>query len=99
MDPNPNELPPEQRLAMEGQYSNFLSINHSPMEFVLDFGRVTPGTEGARVHTRIVTSPQHAKAMLFALWENLQIYETNHGKLNFPDERPDIRSYFNKYQN
>jgi hypothetical protein len=47
----------------EGIYSNLAIISHSPAEFVIDFTRILPGVPKARVHARIVMTPQHAKLL------------------------------------
>jgi hypothetical protein len=55
----------------EGIYSNFALISHTPAEFVLDFARILPGARKAKVHARIVMTPQHVKALRAALDQNL----------------------------
>lgn len=65
----------------EGIYSNLAIISHSPAEFVVDFTRVLPGVPKAKVHARIVMTPQHAKLLLRALNENIGRYETSHGEI------------------
>lgn len=65
----------------EGEYSNLAIINHSPSEFVLDFIRVMPGVPKAKVKSRIVLTPQHAKRLLRALGENVSRYESQHGEI------------------
>ncbi len=68
----------------EGVYSNLVMIAHSPEEFILDFIRVVPGVQKARVKSRIIITPQHAKRLLNALAENIERYERAHGPV---DER------------
>lgn len=65
----------------EGVYSNLVMISHSPEEFILDFIRVMPGVPKARVKTRIIVSPQHAKRLLHALGDNIDKYESAHGEI------------------
>ena len=65
----------------EGIYSNLVMIAHSPEEFILDFIRVMPGVPKARVKSRIVVTPQHAKRLLAALEENIGRYEASHGPI------------------
>ncbi len=69
----------------EGIYSNFAIINHSPAEFILDFTTLLPGMQRARVHARIVMTPQHAKSFLMALQDNLTKYEAAFGTIKFSD--------------
>jgi len=66
----------------EGEYSNLAIINHSPSEFVVDFIRVMPGVPKAKVKSRIVLTPQHAKRFLKALGENVHRYEQQHGEIS-----------------
>lgn len=63
----------------DGIYSNLAIITHSNAEFVLDFVRVMPGMPKARVKSRIVLTPQHAKRLLRALADNIEKYESVHG--------------------
>lgn len=65
----------------EGTYSNLVMISHSPEEFILDFIRVMPGVPKARVKSRIVVTPGHAKRLLAALHDNIQRYEAQHGDI------------------
>ncbi len=65
----------------EGIYSNLAIITHSNSEFVVDFIRVMPGVPKAKVKSRIVLTPQHAKRLLSALAENIQKFETVHGTI------------------
>ena len=65
----------------EGIYSNLVLISHSPAEFVLDFTRVLPGKPKAKVYSRIILAPQHAKGLLRALEDNLKKYESEFGEV------------------
>lgn len=75
----------------EGQYSNLVMISHSPEEFVLDFIRVMPGVPKARVKSRIVVTPGHAKRLLAALADNVRRYEAQHGEIAEPHPQPGVR--------
>jgi len=68
----------------EGHYSNLAIINHSPAEFVLDFARVVPGSPKAKVQTRVLLAPIHAKNLLKALETNIKKYEENVGEIKMP---------------
>jgi len=70
----------------EGIYSNLAIITHSPAEFIIDFTRVVPGVPKAKVHARIITTPQHAKMLMKALKENIDKYEARFGEVK-SDER------------
>ena len=75
----------------EGTYSNLVMISHSPEEFILDFIRVMPGVPKARVKSRIVVTPGHAKRLLAALADNLQRYEAQHGEIGDVVAQPQIQ--------
>ncbi len=63
----------------EGVYSNLAIITHSSSEFVIDFIKMMPGVPKAKVKSRIVLTPQHAKRLLRALKENIANFETVNG--------------------
>src|SRR5690606_30167780 len=65
----------------EGIYSNLAIITHSQSEFVLDFIKIMPGIPKARVKSRIILTPQHAKRLLKALADNVQKFEQLNGKI------------------
>lgn len=68
-----------------GVYSNFVIVGHSGSEFVLDFVQVLPGLPKAKVKSRIIMTPQHAKRLLMALGENVQKYESAFGSIRVDD--------------
>ena len=65
----------------EGIYSNFVIITHSSAEFIIDFARMLPGVKKAKVFSRILMTPQSAKALLSTLENNISKYEGDHGKI------------------
>ena len=65
----------------EGDYANLVMIAHSPEEFILDFIRIMPGVNTARVKSRVIVTPQHAKRFLRALSDNISRYENNYGPI------------------
>lgn len=85
---NNNDNPQGQQLNIEltedvaeGIYANLAVIAHSPSEFVIDFVNVMPGMPKARVRSRIVMTPEHAKRLLAALNDNIQRYENSFGEI------------------
>ena len=70
----------------EGVYSNLAIITHSSSEFVLDFIRVMPGVPKAKVKSRIILTPEHAKRLLTALEDNLEKFENMHGRIKIQQE-------------
>ena len=65
----------------EGIYSNLAIITHSPAEFIIDFVKMMPGVPKAKVKSRIILTPQHAKRLYKALKENVAKYEAIHGEI------------------
>ena len=72
----------------DGVYSNLAIINHSASEFIIDFVTVMPGAPKARVKSRVILTPEHAKRFFKALGENLQRYENAHGEIQTNDAPP-----------
>lgn len=70
----------------EGIYSNLAIITHSNTEFVLDFIRVMPGVPKARVKSRIVLTPEHAKRLARAIEDNIEKFEAVNGRIKVMEE-------------
>jgi hypothetical protein len=77
----------------EGTYSNLAIITHSNAEFIIDFIRVMPQMPKAKVKSRVLLTPQHAKRLLLALKDNLAKYETQFGTIK-DTEGPSIPMNF-----
>ncbi len=65
----------------EGTYANLAIINHSVSEFVVDFVSMMPGVPKAKVKSRIILTPQHAKRFMKALADNIRKFESVHGEI------------------
>lgn len=74
----------------EGTYSNLTMIAHSPSEFTVDFIRIMPGVPKAKVKSRIILTPDHAKRLLRALKDNIDKYEENFGTIKVAHETPNF---------
>jgi hypothetical protein len=72
----------------DGIYSNLAIISHSNSEFVVDFIRLLPGVPKAKVKSRIVLSPQHAKRLQLALSDNLRKFEASFGEIEMQENAP-----------
>ena len=84
-----NQLNIELDEAMaDGIYANLAIINHSVSEFVVDFINVMPGTPKAKVKSRIILTPQHAKRLAKALADNIQKFESAHGDIKDYEQPP-----------
>src|ERR1043165_7991400 len=65
----------------DGQYANLAIITHSFAEFVFDFVNVMPNVPKAKVKSRVVMTPQHAKRLMRALVENVKRFEAANGPI------------------
>lgn len=74
-----------------GTYSNLAIITHSNSEFILDFVQIMPGLPKAKVKSRIILTPQHAKRLLNALADNIVKFEAINGSISeVPLDTPPI---------
>lgn len=84
-NPNPQqnqltiELKPE---VAKGHYSNLAIISHSASEFILDFAANLPGFPKAEIVSRLIMTPEHAKRLMNALFDNISKYEAQFGLIN-----------------
>lgn len=90
-----NQQAPEQQLNIElseemadGQYANLAIITHSFAEFVLDFVNVMPNLPKAKVKSRVIMTPHHAKRLMRALIDNVKRYETANGVIKDQEQSP-----------
>jgi hypothetical protein len=65
----------------EGRYANYFKVGHNAFEFLLDFGQFYSEHGEPQLHTRIITSPVYAKALLELLRESVERYEQAFGAL------------------
>jgi hypothetical protein len=84
--------PPQLQIELDdataqGAYCNLVFLNHNDTEFTFDFVYVQPGAPRARVRSRIILSPRHAKRFLRALESNVARYEQVFGKI---EEGPQV---------
>ncbi len=66
---------------LHGQYANYFEVGHNASEFVIDMGQFYQNNGEASVHTRIVTGPIYAKALLDLLTASVSNYERLHGRI------------------
>ena len=78
----------------EGIFSNLAMITHSNSEFIVDFIQLLPGIPKAKVKSRIILTPQHAKMLYRALKDNIQKFESLNGNIAVP-EGSDVIPPFN----
>lgn len=77
-------------VTAEGTFSNLAIINHSNTEFVVDFVNIMPGVPKAKVKSRIILTPEHAKRLLTALQDNIQRFEASNGEIKDVDSSPSL---------
>lgn len=70
----------------QGTYSNLAIISHSSSEFVIDFIRIVPGVPKAKVKSRIILTPEHAKRLLMALKDNIDKFEQQNGVIRIQND-------------
>lgn len=70
----------------QGIYSNLAVISHSSSEFVVDFIRIVPGVTKAKVKSRIILTPEHAKRLILALKDNIEKFEQQHGSISIHND-------------
>ena len=78
----------------QGIYSNLALINHSVSEFVVDFVNIMPGVPKAKVKSRIILTPQHAKRFSKAMSENISTFEKSNGEIKDYDKQQAISLNF-----
>ena len=94
-NPNENQINIElTEEVAEGIYSNLAIITHSQSEFVIDFIKMMPGVPKAKVKSRILLTPEHAKRLFFALKDNIAKYEQQNGTIKNIENIPPIPMNF-----
>lgn len=72
----------------KGKYANLAMIAHSSSEFVIDFIQLMPGVPKAKVNSRIIITPEHAKKFSIALNDNISKYEQKYEEIKDFNELP-----------
>ena len=79
------ELKPE---VAKGSYSNLAIISHSQSEFIIDFATTLPGLPKPEISNRIIMTPEHAKRLMNALFDNISKYEAQFGVIDLGGKGP-----------
>ena len=82
----------------KGKYANLAMIAHSSSEFVIDFIQLMPGVPKAKVNSRIIITPEHAKKFSVALNDNISKYEQKYDKIKDFNELPKFPLDINNQQ-
>ena len=77
------ELPEE---VSQGQYANLAVVLHTQSEFVLDFVRLLPGQQSAKVHSRQILTPDNTKRLLRLLEQDVRGFEQEFGEIVLPED-------------
>lgn len=77
--------PGEHGSRVEGRYANSFHVGHNAAEFVVEFGQYFPTDTTDQMHTRIITNPAYAKALLGVLAEAIAEYERTFGPIAPPE--------------
>ena len=67
-----------------GRFANYFQVGHNAFEFLFDFGQFYRDSDEAQFHTRIITSPAYARALLDILQDAIDRYESAFGGI--PEE-------------
>lgn len=76
---------PVDAVEPEGRYANLFHVGHNAAEFLIDFGQYFTESRGEQMHTRIVTHPSYAKALLAVLSKSIADYEHTYGSIKPPE--------------
>jgi hypothetical protein len=76
----------------QGTYANLAIITHSSSEFVVDFIRIVPGVPKAKVKSRVILTPEHAKRLMLAMSDNINQYEKLNGTIKIDNSVGDFSS-------
>jgi hypothetical protein len=79
----------------QGVYSNLAMIGHTENELVLDFIFIQPQAPKAKVRSRVITSPSHAKRLAAALQDNILKYEARFGEIKVHTEPEKKVGFYN----
>lgn len=74
---------------IEAKYADQALISHNPFGVTIDFAQQIPQLKQIKILSRIAMSPEHAKAFLEALTQNISNYETKFGKINITTQMRD----------
>ena len=86
------ELKPE---VAKGSYSNLAIISHSRSEFIIDFATTLPGLVKPEIGSRIIMTPEHAKRLMNALFDNISKYEAQFSVIDLGGKGPQPGGTFN----
>jgi len=87
---NPNDQNKKKQIKLHipqdlnAVYSNIAVMSTTRNEMIIDFAQLLPPDPRAKVQSRVVLTPQHAKLLLTLLQRNIGRYEAKHGEIELP---------------
>ena len=72
----------------KGKYATLAMLAHSSSDCVIDFIQLMPGVPKAKVNSRIIITPEHAKKFSIALNDNISKYEKKYDEIKDFNELP-----------
>lgn len=66
---------------VDAKYCDQALISHNPFGFTFDFAQSIPQMNMLKILSRIAMSPEHTKAFVEALSDNLKKYEAQFGEI------------------
>lgn len=63
------------RTELEGRYTNYFEVGYNEHEFVFDFGQFYREGSAAQMHTRLITTTVHMKALLAMLQDAVKRHQ------------------------
>ncbi len=65
----------------EARYANYFAVGSNAFEFLVDFGQSYQDSDKDMIHTRIITSPVYARALLEILQHAISEHESRYGSI------------------
>lgn len=82
---------------LNATYANVAILSNTPSEMLFDFGLALPHVPQAKIVSRVIMSPLHAKLLQIRLAQQIASYEQQFGEIKLPAAY-DIASQFFKFR-
>jgi hypothetical protein len=66
-------------IRINRRYANYFKVGYNGFEFFFDFGQSVAESRDVMIHTRIVTAPGYAKALMETLRDSIAKHEETYG--------------------
>jgi len=74
---------------IEAKYCDQTLISHNAFGFTMDFAQQIPQMKMIKILARVAMSPEHAKAFLGAITDNIEKYEAQFGEIQLSKKMRD----------